>query len=87
MVKVYDRADFPAKMTENLKPLLDNNLIFVAQNFNNGTPNRYEITVNGKKFLDENFDADEAVNCINAMDNPEQLLFITQTYIDKQNGL
>ncbi|MDI3322727.1 MarR family winged helix-turn-helix transcriptional regulator [Pinibacter soli] len=87
MVKVYDKADFPAKMTENLKPLLDNSLIVVVQDFDNGTPNKYEITVNGKKYLDENFDAHETIKYIKAMDNPEQLLFITQTYLDRQSSL
>jgi DNA-binding MarR family transcriptional regulator len=87
MVKVYDRANFPSNMTENLKPLLDNNLIFVSQNFDNGTANKYEITENGKKYLDQNFVADEVINYIKTMDNPEQLLFITQTYIDRQNSL
>jgi hypothetical protein len=87
MVKVYDRADFPSNMTENLKSLLDNNLIFVAQNFDNGTANKYEATENGKTYLDQNFEPEEVINYIKTMDNPEQLLFITQTYIDRQNGL
>lgn len=87
MLKVFDRADFPANMTENLKPLLENNMIFVAQNFNNGTANKYEITETGKKYLEQNFVADEVINYIKTMDNPEQLLFITQAYIDRQNGL
>jgi len=87
MVKVYDRADFPSNMTESLKPLLDNNLIFVSQNFDNGTANKYEITEHGKKYLDQNFVPDEIINYIKTMDNPEQLLFITQNYIDRQNGL
>ena len=57
MTNVYDRAYFPSKVTENLDILLDNNLINVAQNFDNGTANKYGITENGRKYLDENFDA------------------------------
>ena len=33
MVKTYDRPDFPFKITENLEPLLDNDLIIVTENF------------------------------------------------------
>ena len=55
MVKIYDRADFPFKMTENLKPLLDNNLIYITKNFDNGTPSTYEITDNGMEYLEKKF--------------------------------
>jgi DNA-binding PadR family transcriptional regulator len=87
MTNIYDRADFPSKVTENLDILLDNNLIYVAQNFDNGTANKYEITENGRKYLDENFDAEEVVCFIKTLDNPNQLLSIIQTYFDRQNIL
>jgi len=87
MVKVYDRADCPSRITENLKPLLDNNLIFIAEYFDNGTAGKYEITESGKKYLDQNLVAEEIINYIKTMDNPEQLLFITQAYIDRRDGL
>ena len=87
MVKINDRADFPSKMSEDLKPLLDNNLIFVSQNFDNGTPNKYTITDNGKEYLDSNFNDTEIIEYIKTLDNPDFLLRLTQTYIDKKNGL
>jgi len=87
MVKVYDRADFPSKMTENLKPLLDNNLIFVAQNFDNGTANKYAITDNGKVYLNNHFSDFETIEYIKTLDNHTFLLELTQIYIDKKNGL
>jgi len=87
MIKVYDRADFPSRIGENLKPLLDNNLIFVAQNFENGTANKYEITEAGKTYLNHDFNDDEIIDFIKSFDNPEQLLQITKTYIDRKNGL
>ena len=87
MIKVYDQADFPANMSENLQPLLDNNLIVATQNFENGTPNKYEITENGKTYLDKNFDDEEVISYIRTMHNFEQLLFLTQTYINRKKGL
>lgn|SRR4030095_7490442 len=87
MVKIYDRADFPSKMGENLKPLLDNNLIYISQNFDNGTPNKYAITDNGKEYLDSNFNDTEIIEYIKTLDNPDFLLRLTQTYIDKKNCL
>lgn len=87
MVKIYDNADFPSNMSENLKPLLDNNFIFVSQNFANGTPSKYEITENGRIYLNENFDAEQILNYIKTIDNPETLLYITQTYIERKNDL
>lgn len=87
MVKIYDRADFPAKMTENLKPLLDNNLIYVTQNFDNGTAGKYAITEKGQAYLDNNFEGAQIIEYIKTMDNPDFLLKLTQTYIDTKNGL
>jgi hypothetical protein len=87
MIKIYDRADFPSKMTENLKPLLDDNLIYVTQNFDNGTANKYAITDNGKSYLDINFNDTEIIEYIKTLDNPDFLLRLTQSYIDKKNGL
>jgi DNA-binding MarR family transcriptional regulator len=87
MIKIFDRADFPSKMGENLEQLLDNNLIYVTHNFDNGTPNRYAVTDNGKAYLDNNFNETETIEYIKKLDNPDFLLQLTQTYIDKKNGL
>jgi DNA-binding MarR family transcriptional regulator len=86
MIKVYDRADFPSKMSENLKPLLDDNLIYVVKNFDNGTAIKYAITEKGKSYLDINFNDVEIIEYIKKLDNPDFLLSLTQTYIDKKNG-
>jgi hypothetical protein len=87
MIKVFNRADFPNKMDESLNPLLEQNLIYVSENFKNGTANKYAITNDGIKFLKNTFNEENLINYINTMDNPEQLLFITQTYIDKLKEL
>lgn len=51
MVKLYDRADFPSNVTENLQTLLQNGFIVVTENFDNGTPNKYGITEKDKSIL------------------------------------
>lgn len=85
LVKIFDRADFPAAMTENIQPLLDNNLVAVSEHFANGTPNKYEITESGKAYLADGFNDNGIINCIKSMDNPGLLLEITQAYIAKRN--
>jgi DNA-binding PadR family transcriptional regulator len=87
MIKVFDRADFPSRMDESLNSLLEQNLIHISENFKNETANKYEITNEGIKYLENTFNEEDIINYIKTMDNPEQLLFITQTYIDKRNGL
>ena len=87
MIQLFDRADFPGKLTQNLQPLLDKKLIYVAENLFNGTPKKYEITEEGKNFLVDNFNSDELIDHINKMDNPEFLLKLTEVYIAKKNGL
>lgn len=86
MVKVYHRACLTFEITENLQPLLDNNLIVVSKYFDNKTANKYEITENGKEFLSNNFNDNEAIHFIKTLDDPDQLLMITQAYIDRKNG-
>jgi DNA-binding PadR family transcriptional regulator len=81
MVKIFDRADFPSQIDENLQPLLDNDLIYVSENFDNGTPNKYAITERGEAYLNENFNDTEIIDYINTMDNPDFLLRLTQKYI------
>ena len=86
MVKVYHRACLTFEITENLQPLLDNNLIIVSKYFDNKTANEYEITENGKEFLSNNFNDNEAIHFIKKLDDPDQLLMIIQAYIDRKNG-
>jgi len=87
LVKVFDRADFPSEISKDLKALVDNNSIFVSETFDNGTPNKYEITNDGKKYLENNFDDSETINYIKTMSNFDLLLNITKLYIEKKNSL
>lgn len=86
LVKVFDKADFPSEMTENLNFLIENHMIKVEQYFENGSAKKYKITETGRGFLKENFIDTEVINYIKTMDNQEQLLLITQTYLGKENG-
>ncbi len=61
MVKIYDRADFPARITENLGPLLEENLIFVSNIFDNGTPSKYDVTEKGKIYVNEHINIEEII--------------------------
>ena len=84
LVKIFDRADFPANMTKNLEPLLKKNLITVSEKFDNGTEREYRITDKGKNLLLFDFDAVKTINYIKTLNEPKLLLEITQNYIDKQ---
>lgn len=86
MVRVYHRASLTFEITENLQPLLDNNLIIVSKYFDNNTANEYQVTEKGNEFLKHNFKDDEAIQFIKTLENPDLLLIIMQTYIDTKNG-
>lgn len=86
MVKIYHRACLTFEITQNLQPLLDNNLIIVSKYFDNKTANEYEVTEKGNEFLTNSFNDDEAIQYIKTLDDPNQLLMIIQAYIDRKNG-
>jgi len=87
MIKVYDRADFPWKLSENLNLLLDNNFIYVSKYLDNGTDFAYEITKKGIEYLNDNFNPEEIIEHIKTMQNPDLLLQLVQAYIHKKNGI
>lgn len=91
LVKFFDRADFtngPSNMTENLKVLLNDNLIIASKWFDSKIePSEYSITEKGKTYLDENFDDKEIIDYINNMAEPGILLEVTKAYIDKKNKI
>ena len=88
-VKFFDRVAFPAKIDDNLKPLLDEQLI-VATKWYEGRPSQplaYEITLKGKTYLDENFNDKDIIDYLTEMPQPNILLEITKIYIDKKNNI
>jgi predicted transcriptional regulator len=87
MVRVYDKANFPFDISVNLEVLLSNNLIFVVQNFENGTANKYEITEDGKVCLEKNCNDKELINYINTLEQPDQILQIVNAYMKNKNSL
>jgi hypothetical protein len=87
MIKVYDRVDFPWKLSENLKPLLDNNFIYVSKYLDNGTAFAYETTEKGIEYLNHNFNSEEMIEHIKSMQSPDLLLQLVQAYIQKKNGI
>jgi hypothetical protein len=86
-VKLFDRVDFPAKIEENLKPLLDDQLIVPAKWYdgNYTQPLAYSITPKGKTFIDRNFNDKEILDYLNELPLPNRLLEITKIYIDKKS--
>lgn len=87
MQMFYDKVDFPAKVTENLKPMLDEGLIKPSKYYDNKTVSEYEITEKGQLYLDNNFDENEIFNYIKTVHNPDFLMDITKSYIDKKNSV
>lgn len=85
MVTIFDRADFPSNITENVEVLINNELAYVIKYFDNGTPSDYEITEKGKGYLQRNLSTSEIIEHIKSMENPELLLEITSEYLNKSN--
>lgn len=86
LVKIFDRVDFPSEMTEIIEPLLQKNLIFVAENFDNGTAKSYQITEEGQKFINQNFDTEKTLDYIKTMNEPKFLLEIMEPHVDNKNN-
>lgn len=87
LVKHFDRVDFPADMTANLKVLLDEKLIQPSKWFDSKIePSEYSITADGKTYLDKYFDDNEIINYLNNLPTQGILLEITKVYIDKKNN-
>ncbi|RYD93758.1 MAG: hypothetical protein EOP54_18670 [Sphingobacteriales bacterium] len=72
-------------MSLNLEPLLDNNLISVARNFDNGTLATYQVTDVGTEYLQKNFKSEELMDYVNKLDQPNVLTDITEAYIKKKD--
>jgi DNA-binding MarR family transcriptional regulator len=87
MQMFYDRTDFPAKVTENLKPMLAEGLIKPSKYYDNKTVSEYEITEKGKLYLDKHFDEIEIFNYIKTVHNPDFLMEITKKNIDKKKTI
>lgn len=83
LVTIFDRHDFPSEMGINLGKLLEHKLIFVSDFFDNGTPARYQITNTGRRWLRDNFNADELLSYFDVKDRPNLLHDITEAYIKK----
>jgi DNA-binding PadR family transcriptional regulator len=84
MVRIFDRADFPAMVNESLDALLNEKLIVISNYFENGHPMEYEITENGIAYLKHNLDPKELIRCIQRMENPTFLEEITIAYLKKR---
>ena len=85
LVKLFDKADFPASISENINELLQNNLIITFEIFENGTSKNYRITEKGILLLEKRFKDSEIIQYIKQMDEPKLILEITKTYIERKN--
>jgi len=74
LVKVFDRASFPAKVSEDLRPLIGEELIEVAELFDNNTPKNYRVTNKGLDYLNETIKVDNLIQYVKTLDDPSQLL-------------
>jgi DNA-binding PadR family transcriptional regulator len=86
LVKLFDKVDFPARISENINELLQKKLIIISENFDNGTAKNYKITIEGESYLRNNFNDIEIIKYISEMDEPELILEIIKTYIKIKNG-
>ena len=83
LVTVFERHDFPADMTFNLKPLLDSKLIEVSHNFDNWTPSGYEVTDKGREYLTQACNDNEILDYLKKLEQPNLIKDIAETYIEK----
>ncbi|MGQ0828610.1 MAG: hypothetical protein ACT4ON_09465 [Bacteroidota bacterium] len=90
LIQLFDRCCFPSDMTANLQYLLDNNLIRPSKWFEKPykvEPSEFEVTDEGKNYLDKNYVDQEIVDYLKSCSTPGILLEITQAYISKKGEI
>lgn len=83
MVNVYERADYPFQLGENLKGLLELQLVWVTQFMDNGTPALFELTDSGRAYVKEHIEKDALIGFIKTLQAPDFVLGVTQSCFDK----
>ena len=74
LVKVFDRASFPAEVSVNLEPLIKERLIEVGELFDNNTPKNYRTTEKGLEYVNKTIKVDSLIQYVKTLDDPSQLL-------------
>lgn len=83
MVNVYERADYPFQLGENLKVLIDLQWVWVTQYMDNGTPVLFELTEAGRSYVKEHIDKNALIGFIKTLQAPDFILEVTQSCFDK----
>lgn len=83
MVNVYERADYPFQLGENLKSLIDLQLLWVSQYMDNGTPALFELTDAGKALVKENVGKEALLAYIKTLQAPDFILGLVQSCFEK----
>lgn len=73
MVKLFDRANFPAEIGKSLDELLKHRFVIVTKTFDNGTAAEYGITDEGMDYLKKEFKRVEILSYIQTLDKPDIL--------------
>jgi hypothetical protein len=74
LVRVFDRVDFPANISINLQPLIEQELVQVDGWFDNGTPGAYIATDKGRDFVSKNIDTESIRDYLRSLDEPQLVL-------------
>jgi DNA-binding PadR family transcriptional regulator len=83
MVNVYERADYPFQLGENLRALLELQYIQVAKFLDNGTPAIFELTEEGRAYLQEQVDTITLIDYIKTLQAPDFILGLAQSSLDR----
>ncbi|ANE50079.1 hypothetical protein [Flavisolibacter tropicus] len=83
MVNVYERADYPFLLGENLKVLFDLQLVWVTQYMDNDTPVLFELTDAGRAYVNEHIEKNALFEFIKTLQAPDFILEVTQSCFDK----
>lgn len=84
LVKLFDKVDFPARISENINVLIQKKFIFISEDFDNGTAKNYKTTIEGETYLRNNFNEIEIIKYVSEMDEPVLILEILKKYIQRK---
>jgi DNA-binding PadR family transcriptional regulator len=87
LVKYLDQIEFPAQLNENLKILIEKELIIVSGLLHNRTEFEYSITEKGREYIKSSFRDTEVENYVSSKTNADSINEITKALLEKKNGL
>jgi len=86
LIKAFDRMNFPAKISENLEPLIENGFIRIHTLFDNGTVSGYIATEKGKEYVFNHVNVDAIKIYVLKFEDARMILSFIDSILARNKG-